>query len=236
MLTAAAAESVDFWRWQPHPEVWLLVGSLVGLYVYAVRVIGPKAVPPGTPAVTRSAAGAGSRSGIAAALAGGRLAGARHRRASTSTSCTWRSTSCSPSSCRRCCCWPPRSGWPASCVGTGRVDAGVRTPGPPRAGRRSLFNALALLSHWQVHREHTPRRNGLLPLRRAHGCWSPPRCCSGSRCAGPSPSCASRCPAQMIYLFVAVDRADRARRLARPSPRVPCTPSTTSRPGCGASR
>lgn len=54
MTTAAIAQEIDFWRWVPHPEVWLLVGSIVGLYVYAARVIGPKAVPPGTPAVTRS--------------------------------------------------------------------------------------------------------------------------------------------------------------------------------------
>jgi len=50
----AADGDVDFFRWVPHPEVWLLVGSLVGLYAYAARVIGPKAVPPGAPAVTRS--------------------------------------------------------------------------------------------------------------------------------------------------------------------------------------
>ena len=48
-----AAEEVDFWRWVPHPEVWLLVGGLVGLYVYAARVIGPKAVPAGRAPVTR---------------------------------------------------------------------------------------------------------------------------------------------------------------------------------------
>jgi putative membrane protein len=50
----AAATQTDFFRWVPHPEVWLLVASLVGLYVYAARVIGPKVVPAGTPAVTRS--------------------------------------------------------------------------------------------------------------------------------------------------------------------------------------
>src|SRR5687767_4539801 len=54
MVTAQAAGSTDFWRWVPHPEVWLLVTGLIGLYVYAARVIGPKVVPPGTPAVTRS--------------------------------------------------------------------------------------------------------------------------------------------------------------------------------------
>ena len=53
MLSAQTAEQADFWRWVPHPEVWLLVGGLIGLYAYAVRVIGPKAVPAGRPAVTR---------------------------------------------------------------------------------------------------------------------------------------------------------------------------------------
>ena len=45
------AADVDPWRWQPHPEVWLLVAGLVVLAVYAVRVIGPKAVPAGEPVV-----------------------------------------------------------------------------------------------------------------------------------------------------------------------------------------
>lgn len=54
MPGARIAAATDFWRWVPHPEVWLLVGGLVVLYVYAARVIGPKAVPAGTPAVTRS--------------------------------------------------------------------------------------------------------------------------------------------------------------------------------------
>lgn len=39
--------------WQPHPEVWVLVAGLVGLALYAVRVIGPKAVRDGSPIVTR---------------------------------------------------------------------------------------------------------------------------------------------------------------------------------------
>lgn len=47
MLAAA-----DYWAWVPHPEVWLLLGGLIGLYVYAVRVVGPKAVPAGQPAIT----------------------------------------------------------------------------------------------------------------------------------------------------------------------------------------
>ena len=45
--------SAEFWRWVPHPEVWLLVGSLGVLYAYAGRVIGPKAVPAGVAPVSR---------------------------------------------------------------------------------------------------------------------------------------------------------------------------------------
>lgn len=47
-LTAA-----DPWRFQFHPEVWVLVGFLTGAYIYMVRVIGPKAVPVGQPAASR---------------------------------------------------------------------------------------------------------------------------------------------------------------------------------------
>ncbi len=54
MTPATTAQEIDFWRWVPHPEVWLLVAAVVGLYVWAARVIGPKVVPAGTPVVTRS--------------------------------------------------------------------------------------------------------------------------------------------------------------------------------------
>lgn len=37
----------DPWRFQAHLEIWLLVAALVAGYVYAVRVIGPKAAPQG---------------------------------------------------------------------------------------------------------------------------------------------------------------------------------------------
>ena len=47
-MIAAAAEQLDPWRFQAHPEVWLLVAFLTGAYIYMARVIGPKAVPAGT--------------------------------------------------------------------------------------------------------------------------------------------------------------------------------------------
>ena len=43
----AATPFADPWRFQPNIEVYLLVGFLIGAYVYLVRVIGPKAVGPG---------------------------------------------------------------------------------------------------------------------------------------------------------------------------------------------
>lgn len=42
----------DFWRWQPHPEVWVLVIGLVGLYVFALRSLGPRLVGAGQPVAT----------------------------------------------------------------------------------------------------------------------------------------------------------------------------------------
>jgi putative membrane protein len=51
-MVLAAAGDPDYFQWVPHPEVWVLVGGLAALYVYAIRVIGPKAVPAGRPAAT----------------------------------------------------------------------------------------------------------------------------------------------------------------------------------------
>jgi putative membrane protein len=44
---------IDPWRFQWHPEVWLLVAGLVGSYTYLVRGIGPSAVRAGEVPVTR---------------------------------------------------------------------------------------------------------------------------------------------------------------------------------------
>jgi putative membrane protein len=54
MSLLAAARGTDFWRWQPHAEVWLLVGGVIVLAIYALRVVGPKVVPAGTPVISRS--------------------------------------------------------------------------------------------------------------------------------------------------------------------------------------
>jgi putative membrane protein len=54
----AQVPDLDPWRYQWHPEVWVLVGFLTVAYIYMVRVIGPKAVGPGKPAVNRGNIGA----------------------------------------------------------------------------------------------------------------------------------------------------------------------------------
>jgi putative membrane protein len=45
--------NADPWAFHLHPEVWALVLVIVGSWFYAVRVIGPRAVAPGQPVVTR---------------------------------------------------------------------------------------------------------------------------------------------------------------------------------------
>lgn len=52
-LSIATDLPVDPLAFQWHPEVWVLVAFLTGAYIYMVRVIGPRAVPEGQPAVTR---------------------------------------------------------------------------------------------------------------------------------------------------------------------------------------
>jgi len=50
---SAAATYADPWAFTANPEVYLLVGFFIGAYIYMVRSIGPSAVPPGQPVVTR---------------------------------------------------------------------------------------------------------------------------------------------------------------------------------------
>jgi putative membrane protein len=47
------ATAVEPWRFQWHPEVWLLVAFLTAAFIYMVRVIGPKAVPIGESGASR---------------------------------------------------------------------------------------------------------------------------------------------------------------------------------------
>ena len=46
----------EVWRYQPHPEVWLLVAGIVALAVYALRVVGPRAVRPGEVIISKGQA------------------------------------------------------------------------------------------------------------------------------------------------------------------------------------
>lgn len=48
-MFSAAAQAInpDPWRFQAHLEVWLLIVFLIGAYVYAIRVVGPRVVTHG---------------------------------------------------------------------------------------------------------------------------------------------------------------------------------------------
>lgn len=50
-MFTASVDLVNPWRFQAHPEVWILVAFVLGAYVYAVRVIGPVVVKSG-PVIT----------------------------------------------------------------------------------------------------------------------------------------------------------------------------------------
>jgi len=189
---------VNPWRFQPHPEVWLLVACVVGLAIYAVRVIGPKVVRDGSPVVT-------GRQKFWFALA---------------IATMWAAAD-----------WPVHDigeqylyfvhmaqhitltlvvppvmllatpQWLARLVvGRGRVDAVVhKLARPIPAG--VAFNALALLSHWQVI-VNGASSNGLFHygmhtalVTTAVLFWIP--------VCGPFPELRISAPAQMIYLFVA---------------------------------
>jgi len=52
-MFAAVESAADVWRFRPHPEVWLLVGSIVAAYWYAITRIGPRVVRRGEVVVTR---------------------------------------------------------------------------------------------------------------------------------------------------------------------------------------
>jgi len=54
MTLAAVSPSADPWRWEPHPEVWVLIAGLAALWWFAVRRVGPRAARPGETIVTRS--------------------------------------------------------------------------------------------------------------------------------------------------------------------------------------
>ena len=51
MLSAVTAPSP--WQWHPHPEVWLLVGLVIGLGFYVQRVIAPTMVAAGAAPITQ---------------------------------------------------------------------------------------------------------------------------------------------------------------------------------------
>jgi putative membrane protein len=194
---ARVAAAADYWRWVPHPEVWLLVGSIVGLYIYAARVIGPKVVPAGTPAVTRNQWRSFTFGIVLLWLAtdwpvhdiGEQYLYFVHMSQHTVLTLVM----------------PPlllmaTPEWLARLVvGQGRVDRWVHKLARPVPAALA-FNALALLSHWQnvvnLASENGTFHYGMHTaiVLTAFLLWVP--------VCGPFPELRISVPAQMIYLFI----------------------------------
>ncbi len=49
----AVFAATDAWRFQFHPEVWLMIAAIIGLGYYVTRVVAPVAAPAGAAAITR---------------------------------------------------------------------------------------------------------------------------------------------------------------------------------------
>lgn len=53
MVLSLVLARVNPWAFHAHPDVWTVMLALLGLYVWAVRVVGPRKVVPGEPVLTR---------------------------------------------------------------------------------------------------------------------------------------------------------------------------------------
>jgi putative membrane protein len=193
-----AAVDVELVRWVPHPEVWLLVGSLTGLFLYAAKVIGPKAVPPGERAVSRSQwrwFGLGMVLLWIASDWPMHDVGERYLYSLHMVQHVLLTLVVPPVLLLATPQWLARL-----VVGRGAVDRWLHRLARPIPAA-VIFNALALLVHWQVI-VNTSSTNGLFHygvhtalVLSAVLFWIP--------VCGPFPELRIALPAQMLYLFVA---------------------------------
>jgi putative membrane protein len=190
--------AVDVWRWVPHPEVWVLVAGLAVLYTYAGRVIGPKVVPAGTAPISRVQRrwfGLGLVLLWVAADWPVHDIGEEHLYFVHMVQHTLITLVVPPVMLLATPEWLARL-----IMGRGRVEALLRRFARP-VPAAIAFNALALLSHWQVI-VNGASSNGLFHygmhtalVLTALLFWIP--------VCGPLPELRMSQPAQMIYLFVA---------------------------------
>jgi putative membrane protein len=190
--------AVDVWRWVPHPEVWVLVAGLAVLYTYAGRVIGPKVVPAGTAPISRVQRrwfGLGLVLLWVAADWPVHDIGEEHLYFVHMVQHTLITLVVPPVMLLATPEWLARL-----IMGRGRVEGVLRGFARP-VPAAIAFNALALLSHWQVI-VNGASSNGLFHygmhtalVLTALLFWIP--------VCGPLPELRMSQPAQMIYLFVA---------------------------------
>lgn len=193
MVTA----DIDVWTFTPHPEVWVLLGGLTALFLYAARVIGPKAVTNGPPVPRAQWAWFGLGMGLLWIASdwpvhdiGERYLYSVHMAQHLLLTLVV----------------PPvlllaTPQWLARLVlGRGRLDRAVHTLARP-VPASIIFNGLALLTHWSVV-VNLSVENGLFHyglhsalIVSAFLFWMP--------VCGPLPELRIAMPAQMLHLFIA---------------------------------
>ena len=190
--------AAELGRWAPHPEVWVLVGGLAVLYVYAVRSIGPKALPAGTRPISAAQSRWFLFGLVLLWLASDwpvHDIGEQYLYFVHMVQHTLLTLVVPPVMLLATPEWLARL-----VIGRGRVAAAVRRLARPVPAGLA-FNGLALLSHWQVI-VNTSSSNGLFHYGMHSALvitavlfWLP--------VCGPFPELRISQPGQMIYLFVA---------------------------------
>lgn len=195
-MLAAVPRATDVWSFRPHPEVWLLVLALIGLYLWAVRVVGRKVVTEG-PVLTGRQKAAGITAIVLLWLASDwpmHDVGERYLYAVHMVQHTLLSLVVPPLALIA----TPR--WLADLIlGDGRVRRVIRTMSRPVVAGVA-FNATVILTHWPVLVNNSAT-NGILHygvhvlvVFTALMMWMP--------VCGPISEWRMTVPAQMVYLFL----------------------------------
>ena len=192
--------AVPFPAFEPHPEVWLLVG----LFGAALRDRGRTCRPAaragedrGGHAACRSCASRRGRSRSWWPPTGRSTISAR----ATCSRCTWPSTSCTRSSPRRCCCSARPRGWRALLLSPPGVAALGALAGPVPARDDPLQPRRDRHAH-PVRRRCCAAQRARSTSRCTRWC-SAPRWWCGCRCASPLPEVPRLAPLlRMLFLFL----------------------------------
>ena len=234
LMRARRRRAADFFRWVPHPEVWVLVGGLIG----ALRLRRPGDRPQGRAGRARRPSRRAQKRWFALGIVLLWLAadwpvhdiGEQYLYLVHMCQHLVLTLVVPPVMLLATPEWLARL-----VVGEGRVDADRARAWPARCRPALVFNALVAAVATGTVVVNTASANGALPLRRAHRARHR-RAAVLDPGVRPVPGAADLAAGADDLPVRAVDRPDGARAPGSPSPTAPSTPPTTSRTACGASR